>query len=184
MHESLGDILKNARSTSGLSIEDVASRTKIPRPAIQALEAEDFGYFTSPLYARSFLKQYSEYIGADVDHWLADFVPTVMIDSDSVESILGSPETPSEHPASIETEKNMSAIWGSIWIFLITVAIIWAGVKIFEKLDSEHTETEQYIPPEESEQSASEESTQLPAENLSNDSDAPKRALNVDPETE
>jgi cytoskeletal protein RodZ len=181
MHESLGEILKKARSASGLSIEDVAFRTKIARPVIEALEAENFGFFSSPLYARSFLKQYGEYIGADVDHWLADFVPAVMIDSDSVESILGGPESPSEQQASPESTKNLGAIWGPIWIFLITLAVIWAGVKIYEKLDSEHTQTEQYKTPEESEPSISEEIPKSPPEIPSSNSDTPKRAVIVDP---
>jgi cytoskeletal protein RodZ len=184
MHESLGEILKKTRSVSGLTIEDVAFSTKIPRPVIEALEAEDFGFFNSPLYARSFLKQYGEYIGADVEHWLADFSPTVMIDSDSVESILGSPESPSEHPASPETTRNMSAIWGTIWIFLITFAVIWAGVEIYEKLDSEHTQTEQYQSPEEHEPSIPEEIPQLPTEASPTNPDTPKRAIIVDPSAE
>lgn len=184
MQESLGNILKNARSASGLSIEDVAFRTKIARPVIEALEAENFGFFNSPLYARSFLKQYGEYIGADVEPWLADFATTAMIDSDSVESILGNPETPTEHPASPETTRNMSAIWGTIWIFLITLAVIWAGVKIYEKLDSEHSQTETYQSPEESEPSISEEIPQLPPDVSPSNPDTPKRAVIVDPPAE
>gem|GEM_PF-5053710 len=35
-------------------------------------------------------------------------------------------------------------ICGSIWIPLITLAVNWAGVKIYEKLDSEHTQTKKY----------------------------------------
>ena len=185
MHESLGEILKKTRSVSGLTIEDVAFRTKIPRPVIEALEAEDFGFFNSPLYARSFLKQYGEYIGADVEHWLADFSPTVMIDSDSVESILGGPESPSEQQASPESTKNLGAIWGPIWIFLITLAVIWAGVKIYEKLDSEHTQTEKYEVSEDIEPSISEKiPEQIPQphpEIPPSNPDTPKRAIIVDP---
>jgi cytoskeletal protein RodZ len=181
MQESLGDILKNARSASGSSIEDVAFRTKIPRPVIEALEAEDFGFFNSPLYARSFLKQYGEHIGADVEHWLADFVPTGMIDSDSVESILGGPESPTEHPASNETAKNMRAIWGPIWMFIITLAVIWAGVEIYENLDSQHSQTQQHQLPEENQQSIPEEIPNPEIENPPTDPDIPKRAIIVEP---
>jgi cytoskeletal protein RodZ len=149
MDESLGDILRKARETSDVTIEDVSFRAKIPRPVIEALEAEDFGFFTSPLYARSFLKQYAEDIGADVEPWLADFVPAVMIDSDSVESILGGgPESTSDHSDTTATEKSLSAFWGPFGIFLITLGVIWAGVKIYEALDSEHERTEPYISPE------------------------------------
>lgn len=186
MHESLGEKLRNARGASGLTIEDVAFRAKIPRPVIEALEAEDFGFFTSPLYARSFLKQYGEYIGADVEPWLADFVPAVMIDSDAVESILGGSESTSEH-SSPESEKNMSAIWGPIWIFLITLAVIWAGVKIYEKLDAENKQTEQsesFGSPEVSDGELPVKAPEEPTITEPNEPDAPKRALIVEPAPE
>lgn len=187
MHESLGEKLRNAREASGVTIEDVAFRAKIPRPVIEALEAEDFGFFTSPLYARSFLKQYGEYIGADVEPWLADFVPAVMIDSDSVESILGGQESTIEHSASPETEKNMSAIWGPIWMFLITLAVIWIGVKIYEKLDSEHEQPDPYISSEVNDpvppmETPAEPIVTEPVEPV--EPDAPKRAIIVEPAPE
>ncbi len=181
MHPSLGEILRKARETSGITIEDVASRAKIPRPVIEALEAENFGFFNSPLYARSFLKQYGEYIGADVEPWLVDFVPAVMIDSDSVESILGSPETPPNISNDTATEKNMRAIWGPIWIFLITLAVIWAGVEIYEKLDSEHSQTKPYTAPALNEEVIPESAPQPNFENPPNDPDTPKRAVIVEP---
>lgn len=186
MHQTLGDILRNAREASGFTIEDVAFRAKIPRPVIEALEAEDFGFFTSPLYARSFLKQYGEYVGADVEPWLADFVPAAMFDSDSVESILGGSESTAEHSASPETEKNMSAIWGPIWIFLITLAVIWAGVKIYEKLDADHQQTEQsepYVSPEVSDE-LPEETPVEPTVSEPTEPDAPRRATIVEPAPE
>ncbi|MES2981367.1 MAG: helix-turn-helix domain-containing protein [Verrucomicrobiota bacterium] len=187
MHENLGDKLRIAREASGVTIEDVAFRAKIPRPVIEALEAEDFGFFTSPLYARSFLKQYGEYIGADVEPWLADFVPAVMIDSDSVESILGGSESTSDHSSSTESEKNMSAIWGPIWIFLITLAVIWAGVKIYEKIDSKHTQTEQsepYISPEVIADELPVATPVEPAVTEPTEPDAPRRAVIVEPAPE
>lgn len=182
MHQNLGEILRKARETSGVTIEDVAFRAKIPRPVIEALEAENFGFFSSPLYARSFLKQYGEYIEADVEPWLVDFVPAVMIDSDSVESILGGPEAPSDISNDTTKEKNMSAIWGPIWIFLITLAVIWAGVEIYEKLDSKHAQTEQSPDQRISEESIPEEIPQSPADSPLTEPDAPRRATIVEPE--
>lgn len=180
MHESLGDRLRKARKASDSSIEDVAFRAKIPKPVIEALEAENFGFFTSPLYARSFLKQYGESIGADVEPWLADFVPAVMIDSDSVESILGGPESPSEHTSSPETEKDSGAIWGPIWIFLITIAAIWGGIKVYEIFDSEHSKPQPSNDPALMEEVIPEASPQPLIDSPPNDSETPKRAIIVE----
>lgn len=191
MYESLGDTLRKARKASDLSIEEVSERAKIPKPVIEALEAENFGFFTSPLYARSFLRQYSEYIGADVEHWLADFVPAVMIDSDVVENIFGGgPESSSEHASTAESEKSSNAIWGPIWIFLITVGLIWGGVKIYEKFDAEHSGTElpentdpiKPVEPEPVTPSVENPSVENPpAENPPENPEAPRRAIIVEP---
>ena len=181
MHESLGDTLRKARKASDLSIEEVSDSAKIPKPVIEALEAENFGFFTSPLYARSFLKQYAEFIGAEVEPWLADFVPAVMIDSDAVETILGGPESPTEHASSTETEKTSNAIWGPVWIFLITLAVIWAGVKAYEMLDSKHSQT---LPPNEpalSGEAAPEPTPQPDVGTPPEDYETPKRAVIVEP---
>jgi cytoskeleton protein RodZ len=184
MHDSLGKLLRKTREASEITVADVAARAKIPRPVIEALEAENFGFFTSPLYARSFLKQYGEFIGADVEPWLNDFIPAVMIDSDSVESILGGPEPPSEHSHDNSTEKTMSSIWGPIWIFIITLAVIWAGVKIYEKLDSEHNQSQPQANPELIEDHRPEEIPSTSIVNEPTDLEAPRRAIIVEPPPE
>lgn len=183
MHQSLGEILRKARETSGFTVEDIVFRTKIPRPVIEALETENFGFFTSPLYARSFLKQYGESIGANVEPWLADFIPAVMVDSESLESILGNPETPSDTSNDTAKEKNMSGFWSPIWILLITLAIIWIGVKIYEKLDSSHVQTELSPNPTPHEEAIPVPSSKATIESTPNDTDTdtPKRAIIVEP---
>lgn len=52
---SLGQILLEARGKAGLSIADVAERTKVPRAFIEAAENERFDDFPAPLYARGHL---------------------------------------------------------------------------------------------------------------------------------
>lgn len=182
MHESLGETLRKTREATGITVEDVSFRAKIPRPVIEALETEDFGFFTSPLYARSFLKQYGEYIGADVEPWLNDLVPSVMVDSDSMESILGvGSESKFDSSEADSTEKSLGGIWGSIWIFLITIALIWAGIKIYEIFDAEHAQTElpagsEIITPE---SPPSEVQPRVERESL--EPETPKRAKVVEP---
>lgn len=58
-----------------MSVDDVMFRTQLPRSVLMALEAEDFSVFTSPLYAKSFLAQYSEFLGVDARLWLDALEP-------------------------------------------------------------------------------------------------------------
>ena len=72
-------------------------------------------------------------------------------------------------------------ICGSIWIPLITLAVNWAGVKIYEKLDSEHTQTKKYKITEKTEPSITEVIPQTPTEIPPSNLETTKRAVIVEP---
>ncbi len=67
----LGETLRRARQTRGITIEDAARATRIPRRYLEALEQENFGILPAPVYARGFLRSYSGYLGLDP----ADLLP-------------------------------------------------------------------------------------------------------------
>lgn len=69
---------------------DVEHQTRIHWSVIEALEAEEFSVFSSPLYAKSFLSQYSAFVGVDATPWIELFEPTVFVGADVVEPLLGS----------------------------------------------------------------------------------------------
>ncbi len=149
MEDSLGHKLRTARESAGITVDDAVYRERIPRAVVTALEAEDFGFFTSPLYARSFLNQYSKYVGVDVEPWLDSLVPTTLIDGDNVESLIQSPEPAthghhhnhSHHHPAPETISTSSGNWAALWLISITGALIWGGFQIFERFDESLSET-------------------------------------------
>ena len=61
----LGSLLSRAREARGLTIEDAERDTRISRRYLQALEAEQFEVIPAPVYARGFLRSYSQYLGLD-----------------------------------------------------------------------------------------------------------------------
>ncbi len=71
----IGDSLRATREQLGWSLQDVAHRTRIPVAILRQLEANDFEHFPSRAYAKSFLAQYSEYLGVDSTEWLDSFDP-------------------------------------------------------------------------------------------------------------
>lgn len=68
--DQIGEQLRQAREDAGLVIEDVVFKTRIPGTVVAALEMGDFTVFSSPIYARSFLNQYSEFLNVDATQWL------------------------------------------------------------------------------------------------------------------
>jgi len=69
----LGTWLVRAREARGLTLEDAERDTRISRRYLQALEAEQFEVIPAPVYARGFLRSYSQYLGLDPQEMLALF---------------------------------------------------------------------------------------------------------------
>jgi len=69
----IGERLIEAREQRGLSLEDAERDTRISRRYLQALEDERFDIIPAPVYARGFLRSYSQYLGVETAPLLARF---------------------------------------------------------------------------------------------------------------
>lgn len=63
--QSVGERLKAGRETLGLSLPEVAARTRVPLRHLEAIEASDYSQLPSPTYAVGFVRAYARAIGAD-----------------------------------------------------------------------------------------------------------------------
>lgn len=68
-----GEILKSRRKSLGKTVFEVSQDTRILEKYIKQLEANDFEAFDSPVFARGFIKIYSEYLGLDDEKVIALF---------------------------------------------------------------------------------------------------------------
>lgn len=69
----LGNKLKEARESKGLSLREVEEATKIRKKYLQALENEDFEQIPGKTYAKGFLRNYSNYLRLDTEDLTAEF---------------------------------------------------------------------------------------------------------------
>ena len=58
-----GQRLRTAREAAGLSIQDVASRLKVPVRVVESLEAEDWNRLGAPVFIRGQLRSYGRLLG-------------------------------------------------------------------------------------------------------------------------
>lgn len=72
MTVSFSQMLIAAREKRGLSIEDAAHETRIPAQRLRYLESGNFAAFGSMTYARSFIRQYSDFLGVDSSSMLEE----------------------------------------------------------------------------------------------------------------
>ena len=60
-----GERLRTAREAQGLSLADVASRTRVPIRHLEAIESGDYSGMPTPTYAIGFAKAYARAVGED-----------------------------------------------------------------------------------------------------------------------
>ena len=73
MLESFVEELKTAREKAGISLQQVAAKTRIDIKFLEALEKGDFN-FLPELYVKAFIKQYSKVVGLDEEETVEKFV--------------------------------------------------------------------------------------------------------------
>ena len=69
----IGERLVQAREERGRTLEDAERDTRISRRYLQALEDEQFELIPAPVYARGFLRSYSQYLGLNPQELIALF---------------------------------------------------------------------------------------------------------------
>lgn len=62
---SVGERLRAAREAAGLSLDEIAGRTRVPLRHLEAMEAGDYAGLPSPTYAVGFARAYARAVGVD-----------------------------------------------------------------------------------------------------------------------
>jgi len=65
--ESIGEFFKQVRETKGLTIDEVASKTRIRTDFVKALEEGNFAKLPDQVFARGFVRSYARSLGLDED---------------------------------------------------------------------------------------------------------------------
>ena len=71
---TIGQRLEAARQAKGVSVSEAGHATKILGKFIEAMESDDFGALSAPVYAKSFIKMYADYLGLDARPLVEEYV--------------------------------------------------------------------------------------------------------------
>ena len=85
--KEIGEKLKEARESMGITIEEAAADLKIRASQVESIEDGDKDAFKDIFYLKMFIKNYSKYLGLDYDkmveefnEYLFDFTSKISID--------------------------------------------------------------------------------------------------------
>ncbi len=125
--EQIGAKLRSAREAAGLEVDDVVFRTRIPRSVVESLEAEDFSAFISPVYAKSFLAQYSEFLSVDAQPWLDALEPGSFMPGGELRALLeDSPQQGSERAPAHEHRGGLLSV---LMLLTLSAALVVGVIK-------------------------------------------------------
>ncbi|MCC7007591.1 MAG: helix-turn-helix domain-containing protein [Acidobacteria bacterium] len=71
--DDLGFRLRSAREAQGVSLREIAARTKISVGTLEALERNDYSRLPGGIFGRAFVRAYALEIGADPDETVTAF---------------------------------------------------------------------------------------------------------------
>lgn len=140
----IGIVLRGAREERQLSIPDVTHLTRIQANIIEALEEGNYASFSSLAYAKSFLHQYSEFLGVDAHSALAAFAaPDPLFNLEAYEYLkphserVRSKQPPPEPEPEVPRGPGIAAIGlQAVALILITAVIVGAVIYTVKTIES------------------------------------------------
>src|SRR5512143_1596275 len=119
--DDFGSRLRAARERKGISLRDIASRTKISVAVLEALERNDVSRLPGGIFSRAFVRSYANEVGLDPELTIQDFI--AQFPQDSV--IAGHPPSDSvEDTELFESERRVAS--SVLWILGASVALAGA----------------------------------------------------------
>jgi len=126
---SVGERLRAAREEKGLSLEDIASQTRIPRRHLEAIEAADWDRLPAPTYTIGFARSYASSVGLDRAE-IADQLRAEMGGSRPVSST--APEV--FEPADPARTMPKTLVFGAIAAVLVIILVMtWLNKRSLEQ---------------------------------------------------
>ena len=140
---SFGDRLKKEREQRSISLDDIASSTKIGTRMLRALEEEKFEQLPGGIFNKGFVRAYARHLGLDENDTIAQY-QAALSESQIKEAppsdpaIASKSEAPAErHPVVVrdsrEPQRAADLPWGLLALALLLVALALASWSYYHR---------------------------------------------------
>ncbi len=111
----LGKVLKEARESKGLTLDDLQQLTKIQKRYLVGIEEGNYEMMPGKFYVRAFIKQYAEAVGLDAEELFAQHQP-------DIPTVVQQDEMP-QNLSRVQTKKTLP-VQNSKWLDLLPKILI------------------------------------------------------------
>jgi cytoskeleton protein RodZ len=119
-----GARLRRAREQRGISLQDIATRTRISRTALDALERNDIARLPGGIFTRAFVRAYAAEVGLNPERAVHEFIEEFPHDSVTAGTPLSSQADDNE---AIESERRVA----SAVLTLVLISLPLAGAVVY-----------------------------------------------------
>jgi cytoskeletal protein RodZ len=134
----LGDLLRHARESKGLTVQTVSGATKIREHILIALETETFEELPAPVFVRGFLRTLARYLGLNAEELLGLYAQATPVEAQV-------PSDPELLPAAKEGNGipvlprtpgwlNPTSLVTGLIAILVVAGVVWGGGQIAQGL--------------------------------------------------
>ena len=124
---NFGGKLRSARERKGVSLRQIATRTKISMAVLEALERNDIARLPGGIFSRAFVRSYAHEVGLDPETTIQEFLSQFPHDSVTA----GHPRShPVEDTEMFESDRRVasSLLWMLIISIPLAVAVLYFSV--------------------------------------------------------
>jgi len=133
---SIGDTLRRERQRRNLDLPEIAGKLKISARFLEAMEHDDFAKLPGGVFARSFVRQYADFLGLDADE-MASEVGHVLEPEPVPSGVPGKPKPDvpgiklrmgEESWQSVRERPVALPSWFRAGLLLVTLMVVCSGV--------------------------------------------------------
>lgn len=129
--KSTGDRLREAREAQGLTLADIANRTRVPTRHLEAIEQGRFDGMPSPTYAIGFARAYARAVGLDEKAIAAEVRNSPQLPLPAATDYSAyEPSDPKRLPS-----RGLAMAAGAVAVLVLLGVIIWYGTSLFRGSD-------------------------------------------------
>jgi cytoskeleton protein RodZ len=129
----LGQMLREARESQGISLAEAEAQTRIRQKFIAALEAEDWSLLPNEVTTRGFLRKYASYLGVDEDAVLEQFQSRAKLPAPEPVVVALAEREADYRPIEMDLSPppKRETPWGWIGAAIVLLALIAAALYIY-----------------------------------------------------
>ena len=126
---SFGQRLQREREMRGITLEEIATSTKIGTRSLRALEEEDFDQLPGGIFNKGFVRAYAKYLGIDEEQAVADYLTAA---GEGEQPLPNAAANPQPELATIG-QRSGGINWTAVALIVLLAAGGFAGWRWYEK---------------------------------------------------